>query len=100
MEGTTKTILLVVIIAALILAPSLAGAHRWKKDRDDQHQQDNEQRASGRFWPLRRILGHRCALTVSPHLRRGLLLTGTSSGDAELLGCAEGRLRVTCQDCS
>ena len=38
-EGTTKAILLVVIIA-LILA--LAGAHRWRKDRDDQHRQGNE----------------------------------------------------------
>ena len=41
LEGTTKVILLAVIIA-LILTASLAGARRWKKDRDDQHRQGNE----------------------------------------------------------
>jgi hypothetical protein len=33
---------LLVLILALIVAASLAGAHRWKKDRDDQHRQDND----------------------------------------------------------
>jgi hypothetical protein len=35
---------LFVVITALILAASLAGAQRWKKDRDDDHdhRQDNE----------------------------------------------------------
>jgi hypothetical protein len=39
LEGITKVILPAVIIA-LILAASLAGARRWKKDRDDQHRRN------------------------------------------------------------
>jgi hypothetical protein len=31
-----------VTIIALIVAASVAGAHRWKKGRDDRHRQDND----------------------------------------------------------